>query len=247
LLSHRSGLPYYAYVFEDSLYKTTRPKNADIIRWFEIVKPDPYGYPDRSFAYNNSNYMLLALIIEKVSGKTYAQYIRENICAPLDMNDTYVYEGEDKPIPGPITKGHEGRRVVPIDFFDEVVGDKGVYSTLNDLYRWHKALRSECLLKKETLRLAFTPTSFEHRGIRNYGLGFRMILEKDEKTPKYIYHNGWWKGYNSLFWFCPKTQSIIIILTNVRNKSIYRIKPLLSILEEEQQESESTEEEMGGE
>jgi CubicO group peptidase (beta-lactamase class C family) len=81
------------------------------------------------------------------------------------------------------------------------------------------------------MKIAFSPQSFEHKGVRNYGLGFRILLEKDQKTARYIYHNGWWKGYNTLFWFCPKKKSLIVILSNVKNKGIYSIKPFIKVLE----------------
>src|SRR6185436_332113 len=82
-----------------------------------------------------------------------------------------------------------------MDVFDGIVGDKGVYSTTEDLARWYHTLTSECFLKKETLAMAFEPRSFEKKGDRNYGYGFRMTNCNDDS--KCIYHNGWWHGYNS--------------------------------------------------
>src|SRR6478735_1263778 len=93
LLSHRSGLPYYAYAFQDSTrYGQYGPDNAEVLQWFIKVKPDPYDKPDKGFSYNNTNYMLLALIIEQVSGMTYSDYIRKKICIPLGMKNTFVFD-----------------------------------------------------------------------------------------------------------------------------------------------------------
>lgn len=229
LLSHRSGLPNYMYAFEDSARKTSFPDNQTIVKWFENEKPAPYGTANKAFSYNNSNYAVLAAIIEKVTGLSYADYMHQYIFAPLQMSHTYI-SGH---IPDSLkaTIGHEGRSAMRKDFFDEVMGDKGIYSCIEDLSKWHHALQGSCLVSQETMKIAFSPQSFEHRGVRNYGLGFRMLLDKDQKTTRYIYHNGWWKGYNTLFWFCPKTKSLIIVLSNVKNKGIYSIKPFIKVLE----------------
>ena len=230
LLSHRSGLPYYVYAFERKVNRFPHPTNLDVLKWFKKEKPNVYNFPDRHFSYNNTNYIILASTIEQVSGKSFATYIQDEICKPLKMKNTFVISS--LPNSGKTTIGHEGKKVVQKDFFDDVEGDKGIYSSLKDLFIWYKALNSEDLLKKETLALAFSPQSFEHRGYRNYGLGFRMMLNEDLEA-KHIYHNGWWKGYNTVFWFSPSSESLIIILTNVKNKSIYKIKPIVEVLEGE--------------
>ncbi len=245
LLSHRSGLPYYAYAFEDSARRVKyNPNNAEIINWLVSSHPARYNYPNRGFSYNNTNYMLLASIIEQVSGMTYDAYIRREICEPLGMRDTWVITTPNDSININRTCGHERWGKVPFDYFDNVVGDKGVYSTVDDLYKWYLALNSNCLLNYEMLQKAFTPYSNEHYGLKNYGLGFRMILDKKTKKPKYIYHNGWWKGYNSLFWFIPETQTVIIILGNVRNRVVYDIKSIVKVLENGMEASEDMEDEL---
>src|SRR5690606_15423371 len=232
MLTHRSGLPNYMYAFDDSLGRVDAlPDNARIMHWFEIAKPTvkPYGPPDRRFAYNNTNYVVLASIIEKITGLSYGGYLKMAIFDPLGMKDTWAITDSPDSLNVNMTTGHDKGRAVPRDFFDMVVGDKGIYSTVNDLFIWYKALNSECLLKKETLREAFTPRSFERPGVKNYGYGFRMYLEEDNE-PEYIYHNGWWKGYSSLFWFSPKDEFVIIMLANRYNGTVYRIKELLPIL-----------------
>ena len=83
-------------------------------------------------------------------------------------------------------------------------------------------------LKKETKELAFTGYSNEHKGKRNYGYGWR--LTDDGKNPKIIYHNGWWHGYNSLFFRRPSDQTTVIVLGNKYNRSTYQIQGVLEIL-----------------
>jgi CubicO group peptidase (beta-lactamase class C family) len=91
-----------------------------------------------------------------------------------------------------------------------------------------QALYTEKLLKKETLEKAFTGYSNEHRGSRNYGLGWRII--NHGKGKKDVYHNGWWHGYNITFFRRPSDEITIIILSNKNNKSAYLISDILAIV-----------------
>ncbi|MFD2932537.1 serine hydrolase domain-containing protein [Spirosoma flavum] len=237
LLSHRSGLPNYQYAFDDSMkvnfYKKEKPypSNATIMRWFATVKPTPkpYNIPGRGFSYSNTNYMVLASIIEKATGQSYEAFIQKNIFEPLGMHQTFVATTKNDSINHHRTAGYQWNRRIPKDYYDDVVGDKGIYSTTGDLFRWYRALNGDCLLPKKMLAEAFVPRSFERKGAKNYGYGFRMMLD-DTKQPEYIYHSGWWKGYNTMFWFSPKDEYVIIILGNRYNTTVYRVKELIDVL-----------------
>ena len=237
LLSHRSGLPNYAYAFDDSMkvnfYKREKPypNNATIMHWFATVKPTPkaYNIPGRSFSYSNTNYMVLASIIEKATGQSFESFIRSTIFEPLGMHHTYVATTHSDSINIHRTAGYQWNRRIPKDYYDDVVGDKGIYSTIGDLFRWYRALNGDCLLQKKTLAEAFIPRSFERKGAKNYGYGFRMMLDGTNQ-PEYIYHSGWWKGYNTMFWFSPKDEYVIIILGNRYNTTVYRVKELIDVL-----------------
>lgn len=235
LLSHRSGLPYYAYAFDDSVRKVrTPPDNNQILKWFAQSRPKPYNVPGRSFAYNNSNYMVLASIVERVTGMPFDQYLKMAIFDPLGMKNTYLSTTKNDSININRTYGYEGRRKISVDYYDSVIGDKGIYSTIDDLFRWYKGLNSDCLLAKKTIKEAWEPRSFERKGLKNYGYGFRMILkDEDSKRAKYVYHNGWWKGYSTLFWFNPKEDYVVIILGNRKNGTVYRVKSILQVMEED--------------
>lgn len=232
LLSHRSGLPNYAYSFPDSVRHGKRPPtNGDVIQWFEKANPLPlrYNYPNRSFNYCNTNYLVLASLVEKVAGVPFEEYVRKNIFEPLEMKHTFLATAAVDTSRYLRTVGHQFGRVLPKDYFDDVLGDKGVYSTTEDLYRFYKGLWGGCLLKKKTLEEAFTPRSFEKKGMKNYGYGFRMHLDENDK-PKYLYHTGWWKGYNTIMWMSEADDFVIIILSNSYNRSVYQIKELLDVL-----------------
>ncbi|QRR04236.1 beta-lactamase family protein [Dyadobacter sandarakinus] len=232
LLSHRSGLPNYIYSFPDSIRHGQKyPDNLDIMDWYARVVPTPrpYNHPGRSFNYCNTNYCVLAAIVEKVTGEPFGVYLHNQILAPLGMRNTYLVTDTTSVATQLRTVGHQYGRRLEKDYYDDVVGDKGLYSTTNDIYRFYNGLMQGMLLDKKLLDEAFKPRSFEHAGIRNYGYGFRMHI-KEDNSPRFIYHGGWWKGYNTMLWVCPEDEAVIIVLGNTYNRSTYDLRELLEVI-----------------
>jgi CubicO group peptidase (beta-lactamase class C family) len=235
LLSHRSGLPNYLYCFENKRRQNgAAPTNDTILKWFSEADslPKLYNQPGKSFNYNNSNFILLASIVEKVSGMSYEQFIRTRIFEPLGMASSFI----DTIAPGNLlcyrTTGHQGNKRREREFFDGVYGDKGIYASVGDMERWYFALHSGCLLNKHWLKEAFTPRSFEHKSRHNYGLGFRLMTDpKEMNKVHYVYHGGWWAGFSTMLWMDMDADIVIIVLGNRKNNSVYDIKSVLSILE----------------
>lgn len=226
LLSHRSGLPNYAYYLEKIKWdKRIRVTNEDILKTLYEYKPALDFISGRRFAYCNTNFALLALIIERVTGIPYHDFVKQNIFVPLGMNDTYVYTLADSARAMPSYE-YNGRKW-GFDYLDLVYGDKNIYSTVRDLLKWDQALYGNKLFKQSTLDSAFAPYSFEKPGIRNYGLGWRMFVYPTGK--KIIYHNGWWHGNNSVLTRLTQDSATIIVLGNKRNNNIYRVKPLFEL------------------
>ncbi|MGB8191081.1 MAG: serine hydrolase domain-containing protein [Chitinophagaceae bacterium] len=223
LLSHRSGLPNYAYYLEKNKWdKKVRVTNAEVLQSLYTYQPKLDFTSGRRFAYCNTNYALLALIIEKITGLPYAQYLRTTFFEPLGMDDTFVYTQADSARAMPSYE-YNGKKW-GFDYLDLVYGDKNIYSTVRDLLKWDQALYSNKFFKQSTLDSAFTPRSFEKPGIRNYGYGWRMLCYPTGK--KVIYHNGWWHGNNSVLTRLVQDSATIIVLGNKRNNRIYRVKPL---------------------
>jgi CubicO group peptidase (beta-lactamase class C family) len=213
----------------------TAPTNDTVIKWFAEANPLPalYNQPNKSFSYNNSNFVVLASIIEKVSGGNYAQFIRTRIFEPLGMAHSFVDTIAPDSLLCNRTTGHQGNRSRPREFFDGVYGDKGIYASVGDMERWYFALHSGCLLNKHWLKEAFTPQSFEHKSRHNYGLGFRLMTDpKNMKKVHYVYHGGWWAGFSTMLWMDMEADIAIIVLGNRKNNSVYNIKSVLSVLEE---------------
>ncbi len=227
LLNHRSGLPNYLYFMEDLGWdKKMSIRNQDIFnalvdRKAELVN---IGTPDKHFTYCNTNYALLALLIEKVSGISYPQFLKQNFFEPLQMKNSFVYSIADSAIAHP---NYDRRgQLIPNNYLDYVYGDKNVYSTPKDLLTWHRALNTNLLFKPATLELAYQPYSNEKPGVRNYGLGWRMNNYPTGK--KVIFHNGWWHGNNAAFVRLPMHDAVIIVLGNRDNHGIYKAYRLVN-------------------
>ncbi|MCF0072209.1 beta-lactamase family protein [Dyadobacter sp. CY261] len=232
LLSHRSGLPNYIYSFNDSVRHGRKyPDNLDILDWYAkaVPTPQPYNRPGRSFNYCNTNYCVLAAIVEKVTGDSFGKYLNSEIFTPLGMQNTYLLTDTTIAATKNRTAGHQYGRRLEKDYYDDVVGDKGLFSTTTDIYRFYNGLTKGLILEKKMLNEAFKPRSFERDGIRNYGYGFRMHIKQDH-TPRFIYHGGWWKGYNTMLWVCPEDDAVIIVLGNTYNRSTYDLRELLEVV-----------------
>jgi CubicO group peptidase (beta-lactamase class C family) len=236
LLSHRSGLPNYLYCFENKRrLNGPAPTNDSILKWFIEADslPKPYNRPGKSFSYNNSNFIILASIIEKISGMSYEHFIRTRIFEPLGMTHTFIDTIAPASLLRNRTTGFQGNRRREREFFDGVYGDKGIFASVGDMERWYFALHSGCLLSKHWLNEAFTPRSFEHKSRHNYGLGFRLMTDpKEMKKVNYVYHGGWWAGFSTMLWMDMESDIVIIVLGNRKNNSVYDIKSVMSILEE---------------
>jgi CubicO group peptidase (beta-lactamase class C family) len=224
LLSQRSGLPNYMNAMEEAGWDRKQiATNNDVLNFFMTEQPKLYYPSGTRFNYSNTNFVLLALIIEKVSARSYATFLKEIFFTPLQMNDTYVYTHADSLRATPSYRWNGTMEAYT--WMDETVGDKNIYSTPRDLLKWDQALYSHQILSPAMKDSAFKPYSFEKPGIHNYGLGWRMYTLPQNKTI--VYHNGWWHGNNSCFYRVITDSLTIIILGNKMNQNIYRVKPLI--------------------
>lgn len=233
LLTHRSGMMNYVY-FVDKIWKSEHRNerigitNFDVMKLIAEKKPAPYTSPNRKFHYNNSNYMVLGAIIEKVSGKTYADFMKENIFDPAGMKNTAVYSKAvyDK-IPVDVV-GHDRtwRYSVVQNFLDGPVGDKGVYSTVHDLLLFDHALKKGKLLSKAWQDSAYTGHNELIRGHFNYGYGWRIFEGSGHKV---VYHTGWWHGFRHIYLRDLTSDVTIVLLSNLTNGSLLKLDELFKL------------------
>lgn len=225
-LDHRSGLPNYMFTCSaECSNQNSLIDNMDVINMLIEYKPHCYFKPNKKFEYSNTNYCVLAAIVEKITGCRFADFVRKNIFQPLGMTHTFIYDKYDTVIPNKAIGYNKNYRKAGIDFLDGVDGDKGVYSTVTDLLKWDQALYSNKLLSQATLKEAYTPHSKWLNG-HSYGFGWRLFQYNGDTI---IYHGGWWHGFNADFIRDVKEKNTIIVLSNHINWCINRSRDLMEL------------------
>ncbi|MBD1393859.1 serine hydrolase domain-containing protein [Mucilaginibacter glaciei] len=234
LLTHRSGMMNYVY-FVDGIYRSQHLNqkkgltNAEVMDMIAQYKPARFNKPNASFLYNNSNFMVLGAIIEKVSKMSYSDYMKANIFIPAGMKHTNVYsKAVYEKIPADVV-GHDRnswKYSVAQNFLDGPVGDKGIYSTVGDLYIFDQALRAGKLIKPATQDSAYTPHNPMVRGHFNYGYGWRLFESPGQQV---VYHTGWWHGFRHIFLRDMKNDVTIVLLGNVVNGSLLHLDDLFKM------------------
>jgi CubicO group peptidase (beta-lactamase class C family) len=215
LLIHRSGIPRYMPVAEKHWDPEQPLSNQDMLCLLDQHQVPPYFSPGNGFTYTNTNYALLALLVERVSQLSFPEYVQRYIFEPAGMKTARVVPVTDTlskhAVPGMRRWGRRYRSVAR-DFLDGVVGDKGVYASVLDLYQFDQALYAGTLVDPELLAQAYEPGS-PNRKYTNYGLGWRLKHDVDQ----IVYHFGWWRGFRTAFVRDLTHQRTLIMLSNHDN------------------------------
>jgi CubicO group peptidase (beta-lactamase class C family) len=213
LLTHTGGLiDYEDFVADDA----PQVHDADVLRL--LAKPNRTYFPAGSaYRYSNSGYALLALIVEKASGQRFAAFLRERIFAPLGMQNTVAFEDGVSTVPvrafgysagGGAWKGTDQSST------SAVLGDGGIYSSIDDLARWDAALYDNRLLSEESRKLAFTPATHTDNPSIDYAFGWRV-------TGETLWHSGETRGFRNVIIRYPERKLTIIVLTNRNDPEPY--------------------------
>jgi CubicO group peptidase (beta-lactamase class C family) len=223
LLTHTSGLIDYEDVMDAA--DTRQIHDVDVLRLLE-TQDRTYFAPGTGYRYSNSGYALLALIVERASGQRYADFLRDRIFRPLGMEHTMAYEA------GRSNVAHRAYGYSSTDGIwvrtdqsttSAVLGDGGIYSSIDDLAKWDAALYRERLLKAPSLRLAFTPaTATDDPGVR-YGYGWRI-------TGGTLWHSGETIGFRNVIVRYPQRRVTVVLLTNRNDPEPYATAKKLAAL-----------------
>lgn len=225
LLNHRSGLSRYETLADEHWPdRSIAVDNEDIVKLYVRHKPDPYNQPDVTFHYTNINYALLANIVERVSGQHFEDFMQEQVFEPLGMTRSYIFSMRNsKKVQSHVNtdvQGHimlsKGPKRAEDDYLNGVMGDKMMYSTVDDLYKFCLALEHNTFLPDSIQQEAFAPGSPEWKNGENYGFGWRF----NEKHPGVVFHFGWWKGYRSFFIRDLEKHRVLIVLTNTSSSAV---------------------------
>ena len=233
LLSQRSGLPKYEHLIgkiapKPAEFDKKYLSNQDILNVLIQYKPELARETNTGFMYCNTNYAMLALLIEHVTKMPFPEAMQQIVFRPLKMKNTYILQ-EKQMASAAKSFYQRGPKVYPYDQLDLIYGDKNVYTTPRDLLNFSKALYAKNFLTPELHEKIFQPYSNEKPGINNYGIGFRMkIFDNGEKLT---YHNGWWHGTNSVFAHLLKSNVTIIAIGNKYSSRVYSALALSGLFE----------------
>lgn len=233
LLSHKSGLPNYIYVFDKVVDHRQPLSNQQVVELFAKHKPPIAYLPNKKFNYCNTNYALLAYIVEKVAEKPFDEYIQKEIFEPLEMRNSFVYNPSKPEKLENAASGYILRRgrmySAGFDHLDGVMGDKGIYSTVEDMYKWDQGLLKGKIISRKSLEEAFKPQHTSPQLLKsNYGLGWR--LEQLPNESWLTYHGGWWHGFKNYYLHNEEDNSSIIVLGNIAGSALTKLKYARSIL-----------------
>lgn len=220
LMTHRAGLPRYMSIAHSSWKNKKIPlSNDNMLELFVEYKPDKYFAPNTGFHYCNTNYALLANIVESVSGMYFEDFIEERIFIPLDMENSFVYNMRsdtsvslyvEEGVPGYYHRGWRWREMTN-EYLNGVMGDKNIYTSVEDLYKYDRALDNFTLLPENIIKESFEPGSPSYwKRKNNYGFGWRIKEDMDST----VFHFGWWKGFRTFYIRDMKHQKTLIVLTN---------------------------------
>jgi len=225
LLSHTSGLPNYLYFYYHvSKTDSSSLTNQGVLDLMTLNKPAVYFKPGRRFQYNNTNYVLLALLVEKLSGQTFQAFVQQNIFDACGMTHSAFFSISDT-LKNQAMAFDYRKRPVGTDIFDYVVGDKGVCSTPQDMLLFAKNFFAGKVIAD--VNNAITPHARTTYG-RYYGLGFRINPNEGDTI---IFHNGWWHGYRSAFQYRKSDKTTVVILSNRLDRSVYQTARIFDALD----------------
>ncbi|MFZ0340196.1 MAG: serine hydrolase domain-containing protein [Terracidiphilus sp.] len=212
LLTHTSGIPDFAELPSYTAIQARLLSPPEVVRLFEN---QPLAFkPGKKFSYSNSGYVLLGIVIERASGQSYPEYLAKNIFAPLGMAHT-GYDGND-PLARDRARGYvfSSRRYTPAQSvaMTNLFSAGALYSTVEDLYKWDRAVESGKLIPPKLRDEMLAPqVSMGKSGEFHYGFGWIISTEFGQKE---ISHGGGVQGFTSLNAWFPHAGTYIIVLDN---------------------------------
>ena len=235
LLSHTSDIPDY---FDDAdwfikIWKEEKrvPGNDEILRFLRETKAKPYFAPGEGLRYSNTGYNLLALLVERLSGVPYEEFLQKNIFEPAGMSSTRCCHIRRDGVPfenyAQATVFEDGKCVADVDSgetgdvvaFDGLNGDDYVYTNIFDMFKWDRVLRESKVLTKEEQQLMYTPGKLNNGEDAVYdeedglGYGFGWAIGHDEELGLVVSHSGGMPGVATWFERFIDADRVLVILS----------------------------------
>ena len=211
ILQHTSGLIAYEDIIPNNV--SVQVLDKDVFRLM-TEQDSTYFIPGSEYRYSNTGYAVLVNVIEKVSGKFFADFLKEHIFQPLRMDGSVAFQQGISTVPQRAF-GYDVTDSGIVDSdqsaYSAVLGDGGIYSSLDDLFKWDQALYTENLVSAQTRELAFTPN------LENYGFGWRI---DEYRGNRRLHHTGSTSGFRNVIQRFPDDHFTVIILTNRKEPGV---------------------------
>ncbi|HNP34765.1 MAG TPA: serine hydrolase domain-containing protein [Woeseiaceae bacterium] len=214
LLQHNSGLIDYEFLMADDF--SGQVSDLDALN-LVAERDSTYFDPGTEFRYSNTGYAILAVLVERVSGQPYAEFLEQNIFEPLGMDNTVAYQKGISTVANRAygyTVDEQGVRDTDQSSTSAVLGDGGIYTSVLDYFKWDQALYTDRLLSRASLEQMWTPN------FGDYGFGWRIDNYKGHKR---LHHDGETSGFRNYVIRIPDEQLTVLVLTN---RSAPDVKPL---------------------
>lgn len=211
LLNHTSGIWDYEDFVPDT--QTYQVKDGDVLRL--IGRADSlYFPPGTAFRYSNTGYALLALVVERVSGRPFARFLRERVFRPLGMTGSVAYEAGVSRVPHRAfgySRDSTGWVRTDQSNTSAVLGDGGVYTSADDVVRWDRALETHALVRPATQEQAWTPAVLADGRPTEHGFGWFVGQDAHGRRQ---WHTGTTRGFRNAIVRYPDRRVTVIVLTN---------------------------------
>ncbi len=215
LLNHTSGLPDYDGAIQEALFaRADEPTNEDLVA--VLSEMDKLStIPGEVFEYSNPGYDLLAVVIERVSGQAFPEFMQARIFDSLGMAHTFSLPNAERRADPMITMSYTGENgepeAYPSDYLDNLYGSGSIYTTLGDMALYDEALYTDQLVSQTMLEEAFQPAELNDGSFEPYGFGWELDEWNGES---YMAHSGAWLGFNSDYVRFPDRHFSVIVLLN---------------------------------
>ena len=216
MLHHTSGLPDYMTLADSQSDRTRVITARDVVAMLEQFRPSPRFRPGDEFEYNNTGYALLEVILQRVTGLSFPDFMKQEVFDRLGMNDSAAFNLASKECPlGSRVFGFKrslagfGPKVLSdLNYLDGVYGDGGIYSSTSDLARWDAALRFGTLLPVGVCDQAYVSGKLNSGANTGYGYGWEII------SPNVIEHWGNWEGFTAHIRRDLRSHLLLVVLSN---------------------------------
>lgn len=228
LISHKSGLPDYFY-FSSALWpwQNKHMTNNDVVTQVNQQSYRAFAPPGLYYDYSNTNFALLALIIERITHMDFRKYAELNVFNPAGMKFTHINYFDSIPLKNYPVQGYERKRIYGDIPQNGTTGDKGVYSNTVEMFMLDRALRGSYILHQGSKDLMWSPQTLTGEN-SYYGMGWRM---KWIGGKKWVFHNGWWKGFRTYYWRCLDEDKCFVVLSNNVYGSFLSTTDMVALLE----------------